>query len=183
MGRWTEKDPILFDSAQGNLYVYVYNSPINFIDSKGKQVPNINNLITNLIIAQEVIAPQVLAEAAQKASQLPEGVEGLHNGPADAWRHARWNERMKKEVGICPAFLAGLGHEIEGTLRGQPINEAIMDINNNIKGLSNKSPDELLNSGELIIETSSGNIRYSSGESSGTSGSWSSGSNGNSGRW
>ncbi len=34
-GRWTAKDPILFDGGQGNLYVYVGNDPLNFIDPTG----------------------------------------------------------------------------------------------------------------------------------------------------
>ena len=36
VGRWISKDPILFDSAQANLYVYVGNDPINRSDPNGK---------------------------------------------------------------------------------------------------------------------------------------------------
>ena len=28
VGRWTSKDPILFDGGQANLYVYVNNDPV-----------------------------------------------------------------------------------------------------------------------------------------------------------
>lgn len=34
-GRWTNKDPILFRGGQANLYVYVGNDPINWIDPLG----------------------------------------------------------------------------------------------------------------------------------------------------
>jgi RHS repeat-associated protein len=34
-GRWTAKDPILFDGGDENLYVYVVNDPINLIDPVG----------------------------------------------------------------------------------------------------------------------------------------------------
>ena len=34
-GRWTAKDPILFDGGDGNLYRYILNDPINFIDPNG----------------------------------------------------------------------------------------------------------------------------------------------------
>jgi RHS repeat-associated protein len=35
-GRWTNKDPILFDGGQTNLYVYVGNDPVNYVDPEGE---------------------------------------------------------------------------------------------------------------------------------------------------
>jgi RHS repeat-associated protein len=35
VGRWTAKDPILFEGGQANLYVYVGNDPVNLLDSSG----------------------------------------------------------------------------------------------------------------------------------------------------
>lgn len=35
-GRWTSKDPILFNGQMTNLYGYSFNDPVNFIDSDGK---------------------------------------------------------------------------------------------------------------------------------------------------
>ena len=35
LGRWTAKDPILFDGGQTNLYVYVGNDPVNRVDPSG----------------------------------------------------------------------------------------------------------------------------------------------------
>ncbi len=35
IGRWTAKDPILFEGGQANLYVYVGNDPVNRIDPEG----------------------------------------------------------------------------------------------------------------------------------------------------
>lgn len=34
-GRWTAKDPVLFDSGQTNFYAYVDNDPINWVDVTG----------------------------------------------------------------------------------------------------------------------------------------------------
>jgi len=35
IGRWVSKDPILFDGGQTNIYVYVNNDPVNFMDPSG----------------------------------------------------------------------------------------------------------------------------------------------------
>lgn len=35
IGRWTSKDPILFNGQQTNLYGYSFSDPINFIDPSG----------------------------------------------------------------------------------------------------------------------------------------------------
>nr|BFD67005.1 hypothetical protein HAGR004_20270 [Bdellovibrio sp. HAGR004] len=35
VGRWTSKDPILFNGGDTNLYGYVANDPVNFIDPMG----------------------------------------------------------------------------------------------------------------------------------------------------
>ena len=48
VGRWTAKDPILFDGGQANLYVYVGNDPVNFIDPSGL-APTQPNVILNVI--------------------------------------------------------------------------------------------------------------------------------------
>lgn len=41
VGRWLSKDPIRFDGKDTNLYGYVFNDPINFIDPKGTFGQNI----------------------------------------------------------------------------------------------------------------------------------------------
>jgi len=35
-GRWTAKDPIDFEGGDSNLYGYVFNDPVNFLDPEGK---------------------------------------------------------------------------------------------------------------------------------------------------
>ena len=37
-GRWTAKDPILFDGGDTNLYGYVLGDPVNFIDPQGESM-------------------------------------------------------------------------------------------------------------------------------------------------
>jgi RHS repeat-associated protein len=36
-GRWTAKDPILFDGGDSNVYGYLLNDPVNFTDPNGLQ--------------------------------------------------------------------------------------------------------------------------------------------------
>ena len=37
-GRWTAKDPILFDGGDANLYGYALLNPVSFIDIRGTDV-------------------------------------------------------------------------------------------------------------------------------------------------
>jgi RHS repeat-associated protein len=39
VGRWTAKDPVLFDGGDNNLYGYVRSDPLNHIDASGKGLP------------------------------------------------------------------------------------------------------------------------------------------------
>jgi len=38
VGRWTSKDPILFDGGDSNLYGYVLSDPVNGVDPEGRQL-------------------------------------------------------------------------------------------------------------------------------------------------
>ena len=48
-GRWTAKDPILFDGRDSNLYGYVFNDPVNFIDINGNFAVNIATAIAGAV--------------------------------------------------------------------------------------------------------------------------------------
>jgi RHS repeat-associated protein len=77
-GRWTTKDPLLFDSGQMNLYAYVSNDPINRTDSKGlkpqpMQEPKLNpsqqsiqNELLNLLMSEQYCVDVGISTALQK---------------------------------------------------------------------------------------------------------------------
>jgi hypothetical protein len=77
---------------------------------------------------------------AMKASELADkskaaagktGLPGLHNGPADAWRHCYWNCLMTAEIGKGQAAFVAENHEEHG--KG-PAVENLMDRRNNWEG-------------------------------------------------
>lgn len=62
-----------------------------------------------------------------RATRLP----GLHNGPADAWRHCYWSCLMTHSIGAQQARTVADTHEEFG---GNPANELTMDLHNNAEG-------------------------------------------------
>lgn len=76
-------------------------------------------------------AKKLADEALSKASAT--GLPGLHNGPADAWRHAYWNCRMTAVIDADQAKEIADNHEKHG---GGPAIENTMDQHNNAAGRS-----------------------------------------------
>jgi RHS repeat-associated protein len=53
-GRWTAKDPILFAGGDTNLYGYVLNDPLNWIDQDGLEPSYIDRVISGEIAKQNI---------------------------------------------------------------------------------------------------------------------------------
>ena len=122
VGRWTSKDPIRFGGFDSNLFSYVFNDPINFFDPSGLAVGDWWDIGANMRRASQI--------AQEELAKRPD----QHNNIGDAMRHAEWSRRMVAEITNETALLAGLGHELEGLLNGQPLSEALMDLQNNAEG-------------------------------------------------
>ena len=167
-----------------NLYAYVVNNPFRYIDPLGlweidlktsedfmfdvevgvlikdwEVYPyvgdysvNLNDLLLPDLEGAERIGFQVRDETEDKF--LQQGFT-LHNDIADAWRHARWNERMVNEIGWGTAAIAGYGHELEDLYYQWKIGESFrwdemwMDLHNNREGRSGKDASYLLDEGYL----------------------------------
>ena len=71
-----------------------------------------------------------IADEALTAARLT-GLPGLHNGPADAWRHCYWNCRMVQVIGKEDAADIAENHEAHG---GNSTAERMMDTWNNEEG-------------------------------------------------
>jgi hypothetical protein len=59
---------------------------------------------------------------------------GIHNGRADAARHAYWNAIMTLDWNSEDAQGLADAHERTGIFNGNPHNETVMDLNNNLTG-------------------------------------------------
>lgn len=69
------------------------------------------------------------------------GLPGLHNGPADAYRHSLWTAAMTRKYGSNAARMIGLANEIYGAGKSLvktgriPFDETMMDLKNNETGI------------------------------------------------
>jgi RHS repeat-associated protein len=137
-GRYIQSDPIEVDGGV-NGFGYVGGNPLFRIDENGKFWWQIAVFAT---LAYDSYSDQQKAiELANEARDITEylyynskELVGIHNGPADAFRHSYWNCTMTLEVGYFDTYLYGTGHEyIDGA--DSPEDEKRMDLSNNMTGI------------------------------------------------
>ncbi len=88
------------------------------------------SVIWNVGLIPGYRAKELAAEALEAAQQT--GLPGLHNGPADAWRHCYWNCRMTNVIGKDDAAFIAKNHEEQA--ENNPTAERMMDTWNNQEG-------------------------------------------------
>ncbi|MFT4579436.1 MAG: RHS repeat-associated protein [Nitrospinales bacterium] len=143
-GRWTSKDPIGFEGGDTNLFGYVLQDPVNLLDPDGLEVGDWWDLPANFERAREI--------ADEERQKRPRA----HNDMGDAMRHAEWNRRMVEEINGFTAWVAGTGHEIEGVINGQPLEETLMDLHNNRVGRKAGASGNAVNPRDLKVLNSKG---------------------------
>ena len=115
-----------------NLYEFVRNNPITRVDLFGLACPCGESVAQIVAVGPlDANTARRLANEALAAAQTS-GLTGLHNGPADAFRHCFWSCRMAQEIGADQAKEVGDTHE--RCTKNNPPGEEAMDQANNAKG-------------------------------------------------
>jgi len=104
-GRWTAKDPVLFDSGSSNLYAYVNNDPVNVFDPSGLCPNEVLEFLLDLLRGAESYGEgfgTALAHLAALAGLLGED-------------HQAYAESVNEVLGMAGVAAHTLG--LEGSLR------------------------------------------------------------------
>ncbi|HEY9684985.1 MAG TPA: RHS repeat-associated core domain-containing protein [Oculatellaceae cyanobacterium] len=128
-GRWNNRDPI---GEQGgrNLYAYVANAPVRWIDPSGLENPDPIELLGGVDYGPVwgTIAYKLAQQAGIDAANS--GIPDWPDGPRDAYRHCLWSCRLAQAMGPSLAEQVGNGHE--GGYMWTDSNK--MDAANNARG-------------------------------------------------
>jgi len=132
-GRWTAKDPVLFNGGDENLYVYAFHDPVNYADKTGRFANFVGGALAGALVggvwgaAVKAVAvasaggsAEDIANAAAKGAIIGAAVGGLTGalaaglGPlAASSTKLAGGQRALFEVGLLEGFanakLAGAG--------------------------------------------------------------------------
>jgi RHS repeat-associated protein len=169
LGRFTQKDPVGVHGKEYNLYRYVANSPVRWVDATGQAMGGINRAAEKFGGIQAVglynawgIASEIAREANEIASTLRAQYMRDHPNASpervqNALRHGAWQALLTFEFGEEKARLIGglheLGEEYTADSRVDECNNKIgrrIGKNKNIEQLL----EQALYNGDLIIDNS-----------------------------
>jgi RHS repeat-associated protein len=94
-GRWTTKDPILFNGQQQNLYAYVANDPVNRVDPAGTQGGEVEAAEGIRADAARSAANRAAASAKDQPAKQPNPIRKPNTYTTDPSFFRRWHEWNK----------------------------------------------------------------------------------------
>ncbi|MEN0059685.1 MAG: RHS repeat-associated core domain-containing protein [Bdellovibrio sp.] len=109
IGRWTSKDPILFGGGDTNLYGYVQNDPVNWVDPSGLKIAygdSQSRALLQPLIEQLMQSPAGAALVNQlessSATYTLNAVSGGPSSPGNAFRPIVPGANGSVNVDMCP---------------------------------------------------------------------------------
>ena len=105
-GRWTAKDPILFNGGQFNFYLYTRGDPVNWVDSTGL-VPgkHYDTMDEAAYAALDEILPTSIAEDTEYAGYIYANEDGTfsHTAPEAGWRNS-FELNYPRHLDVCATY-------------------------------------------------------------------------------
>jgi len=119
-GRWTLKDPILFNGYSANFYDYVFSDPINFIDIDGEKC-NLADIIAraakNYKNATEIVPgttiPGIVGAVRMLAGNIPAGPNAIPSAALGIYMRMQVAQGLATYVGT-----PSLGQALWGAAKG-----------------------------------------------------------------
>jgi RHS repeat-associated protein len=109
-GRWTARDPILFGGGQTNLYAYVDNDPVNYVDPEGASLRRV------LIVGEQLFEAGLVG--LRKAFSAMRSADGVR---ASSLKEAEdFARKYSTESGGPGGFDIDPGHKLPSGSRGEP---------------------------------------------------------------
>lgn len=173
IGRFFNIDPLAEDYYYNSPYAFSENKVISHIEVEGLESLFVVGIV-NDVMTRKAISESIANKKHIEARGVAEKLGGIHNGKADAWRHAAWSKESSEAVGKTWTMLFGIAHEIGNIMQGSEIEEVIMDLTNNKKGREAANTDADLvqkaENGELETINPKNEVDYTDSNDSGDSG-------------
>ncbi|AFY00973.1 hypothetical protein Bdt_1274 [Bdellovibrio bacteriovorus str. Tiberius] len=134
-GRWTSKDPILFNGGDVNLFGYVFNDPVNFIDSNGLSAKDVSRFRGSF---------NDLVSTMNNLGYRRPGTGSLNGWLGNVSYHKEYMGCVD-QAGVAQRQMGGMSTDDKWTFS---INQESLGLHKNVIGISSNPNDPM-----LIIDT------------------------------